>query len=299
MSEKKLIVIAGPTAVGKTAVSIELAKRIGTEIISCDSRQLYKEMPIGTAAPTVEEMQGVPHHFIGSHSVAEEVSAGDYERIALDRIALLFKSLDHLIVVGGSGLYLRALLHGFDNLPETSVSVREKVKAIYTDGGLDALQSLLAKLDPVYYEKVDRQNHARLMRALEVCLVSGKPYSSFLSGISRKRPFSVFKVFLNTDRSLLHQRINDRVDAMMAKGLPEEVKALTPFRHKAALQTVGYKELFGFFDGKIPLDKAVEDIKTNTRRYARRQITWFGREEHDLTADPLKEDVIGGILRLI
>lgn len=279
MPDKTLIVIAGPTAIGKTALSIAIAKEFNTSILSADSRQFFKETSIGTAKPTEEEMQNVPHYFIGSHSIFENYNVGKYETEAIALLEKLFETKDKLILVGGSGLYIDAICKGFDELPEADTEVRNNINSLLKTDGIEGLQNLLKQLDPDYYKKVDLQNPQRLSRALEVCLTTGKPYSTFREGVIKKRNFKIIKTGINTSRELLYERINTRVDEMMKKGLLEEVKGLQVHKQLNALQTVGYKELFDHLEKGTDLNSAVELIKQNTRNFAKRQLTWFRRDK--------------------
>jgi tRNA dimethylallyltransferase len=290
-TNKYLIVIAGPTAIGKTSLAIHLAEKFNTEILSADSRQFFKELSIGTAKPTLQEMNGFPHHFIDSHSISEQYNVGKYETEAIALLDRLFETRDTAILVGGSGLYIDAVCKGFDELPEADDAIREKIDLLLTDEGIEALQKMLAQLDPVYYKKVDLNNPQRLSRALEVCVATGKPYSSLREGKIKSRNFNIIKIGLNTDRVRLYQRINDRVDQMMHAGLLKEVKSLIAFKYTNALQTVGYKELFDHLDGKTDLQTAIELIKQNTRKFAKRQLTWFRRDNEVKWFEP--EDVDG------
>jgi len=282
--EKLLIVVAGPTAVGKTELCLQLAQELKTEIISADSRQLYREMNIGTAKPSAGELAAVNHYFINSHSVAEEYNAGDFEQDALKVINKIFAQHQAAILTGGSGLYIRAVTDGMDDMPEVKAGLRAQLQADLETKGLPFLLAQLQLLDPVYYHQVDRDNTQRIIRALEVCLSSGQPYSSFrvreLS--SPERPFRILKLCLNRDRNELYARIDERMDLMLRNGLLDEVKALYPYRHQNALQTVGYKELFEFLDGQNDWEEAVRLLKRNSRRYAKRQLTWF-RKDKDYT----------------
>jgi len=276
-SNKELIVIAGPTAVGKTSYAIELAQKYNTEILSADSRQFYRELQIGTAAPTKEELAAAPHHFIGNLSIHDYYNVSIYEQEALALIEQLFEKHDKLIVVGGSGLYIDALCYGIDELPDADESLRSEIKRRFAEEGIEYLQKEVERLDPEFYKIVDRNNHKRLQRALEVCLATGKTYSSQRSNKRKNRPFKIRKLVLNMDRQKLYERINKRVDLMMEQGLLDEVKSLLPYRDLNALKTVGYTELFRYIDGDISLEQAVTDIKTNSRRYSKRQVTWFKR----------------------
>lgn len=271
--------IVGPTGIGKTALSIELAKNLKTEIISCDSRQFYKELKIGTAAPSSEELSLVPHHFIGNLSIAQDYSVGDFEKDALRKINELFNKYDQLIMVGGSGLYEKAVNEGLDNFPDIDSKLRKDLMVEIQEKGLSYLQEELKKNDPEYYSQVDYNNPMRVMRALEIFRGTGKPYSSFRKNLVEKRNFTSVKIGLTASRDLIYDRINKRVDLMMEKGLLEEVISLQPYRHKNALQTVGYKELFDYLDGNSSLEFAIDEIKKNSRRYAKRQLTWYRRDE--------------------
>lgn len=276
--KKHLIIIAGPTAVGKTALAVDLARHFGCPVISADSRQFFKEMSIGTAKPTAEEMQNVPHEFVDHISIHESYNVGQYERDAIARIEALFRTHNELILVGGSGLYINAILNGVDAFEEIPAEIREQLQAAYAEKGITYLQDLLKEQDPAYYAQVDLNNPQRLMRALEVSLHSGKPYSSFRTKEKKERSFEAIPLLITTERGILYDRINRRVDAMMASGLLDEVKALYPHKQLNALNTVGYKELFDFLDGKISVEEAVAMIKQNTRRYAKRQLTWFNNQ---------------------
>ena len=274
-SDKVLIIITGPTAVGKTAFSIELAKYFQTEIISADSRQFYKEMKIGTAPPSSNELKEIKHHFIGNLSISDYYNVSRYEIDAVSRINELFGKYDKLIMVGGSGLYINAVIHGIDDLPDTDESTRNYLKSLYSSDGISSLRKLLKELDPEYYEQADLKNHMRLIRALEVCLSTGKKFSTLRKNEKKERKFKHIIIGLNRKREELFELINKRTEMMLAKGLVKEATELLPFRNYNALNTVGYKEIFEYLDGHILLEKAVEDIKTNTRRYAKRQLTWF------------------------
>ncbi len=279
MSSQNLIVIVGPTAVGKTALSIALAKNFACSIISADSRQFFKETNIGTAKPTLAEMQGIPHYFINSHSITDDYNVGKYETDAITLIEKLFQTNKKIILVGGSGLYVDAVCKGFDELPEAEVEIRIKINLLLKTEGIEGLQKLLRELDINYYNKVDLQNPQRLSRALEVCLTTGKPYSEFRKGEIKKRNFNIIKIGINISRDLLYERINQRVDEMMVNGLLDEVKLLLPYKNLNALQTVGYKELFDYFENNSELKSSIELIKQNTRKFAKRQLTWFHRDK--------------------
>lgn len=276
--EKFLITIVGPTAIGKTATSTALARFFNSEIISADARQFYKEMSIGTAVPSPSELDKVPHHFIHHISIEKDYSVGDYEIDAIHLIENKFKQKDKLFLVGGSGLYIDAVLKGLDDFPVIAPKVREELQKVFLENGISTLQKKLQQLDPGYYKVVDKNNAHRLIRALEVCIGSGKPYSSFLKKKSKNRNFNVLKIGLKADRELLYERINNRVDLMMEAGLLNEAKELYDRRHLNALQTVGYKELFSFLNEEISLEKAIEEIKKNSRRYAKRQLTWLRKD---------------------
>lgn len=292
MPTKSLIVLVGPTAIGKTAASIHIAEAFNCPIVSADSRQFFKEMSIGTAKPSAEEMQGIPHYFIDSHSITDEFNVGKYEVEAIALLDTLFKTNDTVILVGGSGLYIDAICKGFDELPEADAEVRTKINSLLEEKGIEALQELLKELDPEYYAKVDLQNPQRMSRALEVCLTTGEPYSALRKGKIKKRDFNIIKIGLNTEREILYERINKRVDIMMHQGLLEEVKKLLPQKHLNALQTVGYSELFDFIENKTDLNTAVDSIKQNTRKFAKRQLTWFRRDEEIKWFEPTETEKI-------
>jgi tRNA dimethylallyltransferase len=277
--QKYLITVIGPTAIGKTALAIEIAQHFKCGIISADSRQFFNEMSIGTAVPSKEELEASKHHFIQNISIFDEYTVGDFERDAITKLDELYITNDFAVMVGGSGLYIDAVLKGFDDFPDIDPSVRAELVANYEQQGLEYLQQELEKLDPVHYEKVAKENPQRLMRALEVSIGSGKPYSSFLNQKKNTRNFTPIVIGLEADRELMYNRINQRVDIMAANGLVEEAKALYPHKKLNALQTVGYRELFSYFDGDCTLDFALEEIKKNTRRFAKRQMTWFKRNE--------------------
>jgi tRNA dimethylallyltransferase len=289
---KTLIVVVGPTAIGKTALAIVLAKAYETEIISADSRQFFKEMHIGTAKPSMEELATAPHHFIDSHSIKTLFSTGDFEAQALQLMDKLFKKHNVLIMVGGSGLYIDAVCKGLDDLPEIDLNVRAVLNEKLAIEGIESIKKQLQELDPEYYEKVDQSNPQRMIRGLEVVLSTGKKLSSFLTAHKKERPFQIIKIGLNIDRALLYDRINHRVDLMMEVGLLEEAKSLLPYRKYNALNTVGYSELFDYFDSKTDLTSAVAMIKQNTRRFAKRQLTWFRRDENTAWFEPNQTDEI-------
>ena len=280
MKDKYLVVIAGPTASGKTAAAIKVAKALGTEIISADSRQFYKELPIGTAAPTPEEQSEVQHHMIHNLNVEDKYDVADYEQDVLDLLKKLFVNHDTVVLTGGSGLFIDAVCKGLDSIPDISEDVRNKVDELYKKGGLIALQNEVERLDPEYYNVVDKYNPRRLQRAVEVCYQTGLTYTSFRKNTVKQRDFKIIKVALLWERNELISRINLRVENMVKEGLLEEVKSMYPKRHLNSLNTVGYKELFEYFDGKVSLNEAIENIKINTRQYAKRQMTWL-RKNND------------------
>jgi len=274
---KYLITIVGPTAIGKTALGIELANHYNCEIISCDSRQFFKEMIIGTAVPSQIELAAVKHHFIHNKSIFDNYTVGDFEKDAIKKLDELFESSDFAVMVGGSGLYVDAVLKGFDDFPEIDVSVRDLVKSNYEKQGIIYLQQQLKQLDPGYFSVVAKENPQRMMRALEVCIGTEKPYSSFLNLKKNTRNFIPIIIGLEAERHIIYDRINQRVDIMMGQGLLEEAKTLYAHKELNALQTVGYRELFSYFDKEITFDFALNEIKKNTRRFSKRQLTWFKR----------------------
>jgi tRNA dimethylallyltransferase len=292
---KYLITIIGPTAIGKTSLSIALAQQFQCEIISCDSRQFFKEMRIGTAVPTDLELAAAPHHFIQNKSIFENYSVGDFEKEAIAKLNELFKTNDFAILVGGSGLYVDAILKGFDSFPDIDISVREEVNTKYEQHGISYLQDQLALLDSNYFKKISLenpqtlQNPQRMMRFVEVCIGTGKPYSSFLNQVRNNRNFTPIIIGLEAERSVMYDRINQRVDIMINDGLLAEAEQLYPHKELNALQTVGYRELFAHFDGESTLDFAIEEIKKNTRRFSKRQLTWFKRTENTQWFDYLTD----------
>lgn len=296
---KNLIVVAGPTAVGKTAAAIELAKHYNTVVVSADSRQFFREMSIGTAKPNAAELAQVKHYFIDSHSINEPFSVGDFEKQGLALLDELFKIHDHVILAGGSGLYIKAICEGFDDLPTADPNTREKLNQELEEKGLTHLQEKLKAVDPVYYAEVDLSNPQRIIRALEVFETSGKPISFYRQSTVNRRPFNIIKLALNLPREILYQRINDRVNIMMQQGLLAEVTALMPYRHLNALNTVGYSEIFDYFDGKLTLQKAIEMIQQNTRRFAKRQLTWFRKDTSFIWFDAGDPDVIAQMITQI
>jgi tRNA dimethylallyltransferase len=276
--KKKVIVIAGPTAVGKTAIGIAVARHFNTEIISADSRQCYQEMNIGVARPSADELAEVPHHFIASHSIHEKVTAATFEDYALAKAEEIFSRNDTVVMVGGTGLYIRAFLQGMDAIPEVPQEVRNQIMKAYQENGLTWLQERIKTLDPPFYQQGEIQNPHRIMRALEVVEATGHSILQFRTGVKKERPFEAVKIALDLPREQLYQRINHRVEVMMEEGLLEEVRSLLPYQHLNALQTVGYKELFDYFAGKLSLPEAVQAIQRNTRHYAKRQLTWFRKD---------------------
>lgn len=298
-NQKYLVVIAGPTGVGKTALAINLAKHFSTKILSADSRQFYKEMSIGTAKPTPNELAEAEHLFIDSLSIHDNYSIGDFERDAIKALNELFKDHQIVFLVGGSGLYINAVLYGVDEFENVSDATKEKVRKQYEEKGLTWLQEQIQTLDADYYNTVDINNPQRLQRALEVCLETGKPYSSFLSQNKKERNFEPIKILINTDREKLYERINKRVDNMISEGLVEEAKALYPNKNLNALNTVGYKELFSHFAGEIELQAAIDLIKQKTRNYAKRQLTWFNNQDTYETFAPDDADKIKAYIEII
>jgi tRNA dimethylallyltransferase len=285
--EKTLLAIGGPTAVGKSACSIRVARHFGTEIISADSRQIYRECSIGTAVPTLEELAAVPHHFIQCISLRESYNASMFEEQVLQRLGLLFKKHDLVLMTGRSGLYMDAVCRGIDLLPSADPLLRKQLQTRYESDGLGSLTDELKRIDPRSYERVDLKNHMRVLKALEVSIQTGRPYSDFLSASAKPRPFNILRVALDMDRESLYRRINERVDRMMEQGLLEEVENLREFREYTAMKTVGYRELFRYLDDETGLEEAVDLIKRNTRKFARKQITWFRKEDryHWITHD--------------
>ena len=281
MSSKQgtLIVVVGPTGSGKSALAVKLAQHYHAPVISTDSRQLYRGLAIGTAQPTADELAAAKHYFIADREVEDDFNCGKFEVEALELLERLFTENDYIVAVGGSGLYVQALCEGMDDLPEADPAIRDALKARLESEGLEALVAELRNLDPSYAEVVDRQNPARVMRALEVCIMTGRPYSEQRCGTHTERPFNIVKIGTDMPRDVLYDRINRRVDIMVSEGLVEEARAMYPKRHLNSLQTVGYREMFDYFDGKCSLEEAIELIKRNSRRYAKRQLTWFRRDE--------------------
>lgn len=288
---KTLLLILGPTGVGKTELSLRIAEHFGSPILSCDSRQVFRAIPIGTAAPTAEEQARVKHYFVATRELEEDYNAGQYERDAIALMEELFLTHDTLVMTGGSMLYADAVCYGLDDLPAVPEMIRRQVQQAYETQGLAWLQSEVQRLDPDYWNEVDRQNPARLIHCVELCLTTGKPYSSLRTATTKNRPFRILKIGLERPREELYDRINRRVEQMMADGLVEEAKAVYPLRHLNSLQTVGYRELFAHFDGEYDLARAIELIQQNSRHYAKRQMTWFRRDKtiHWLNANETYE----------
>ncbi|MBR4771301.1 MAG: tRNA (adenosine(37)-N6)-dimethylallyltransferase MiaA [Bacteroidales bacterium] len=275
---KKLTIVLGPTAVGKTDYAISLACSLGTEIVNCDSRQIFKEMNIGVARPSAEELARVKHHFIACRPVSEPYTAGQFELDALALLDELFKKYDTVVMAGGSGFYIDALCNGLDDFPAADPELREELTRRAREEGVESLRMDLKRLDPASYEAIDIANWQRVVRALEVTIATGRKFSDFKTATTKSRPFEIEKIGLRRDRDILYERINHRVDQMMEQGLLEEARSLLPMRDLPALNTVGYKELFSYFDGSCSLDEAVYAIKRNTRHYAKRQLTYWGRD---------------------
>lgn len=289
MSNKRLIVVAGPTAVGKTAECIRLAQMLNTEIVSADSRQFYKEMNIGVARPSESELATVPHHLIAHISVCRDYNVAMYEREALEVIEELFRRKDDIVLTGGSGLYVNAVCNGIDDIPDKDEGIRQELNDLFAEQGLEPLQRELQERDPEYWKIVDKQNHIRLIRALEVCRQTGRTFTSFRSQKKTQRNFDIVRIGIKRSRENLLERIYQRVDCMLEQGLIEEVKGLYEYKNLQALNAVGYKEIFDFLDGKTSLQEAVEQIKINTRRYAKRQMTWFCKDKEIQWLDAEKD----------
>ncbi|WP_114936371.1 tRNA (adenosine(37)-N6)-dimethylallyltransferase MiaA [Mucilaginibacter endophyticus] len=298
-SDKTLIVVAGPTAVGKTAAAIKLAQHFNTVVVSADSRQFFREMSIGTAKPDENELAAAKHYFINSHSISESFSVGDFEKQGLALLDEFFKTYDKIILAGGSGLYIKAICEGFDDLPVVDTTVREKLNLELEAKGIIVLQEKLKQVDPDYYNEVDLNNPQRIIRALEVFETSGKPFSSYRNATVNKRPFNIIKLMLDMPREKLYERINLRVDLMAKQGLVQEVQSLLPYRHLNALNTVGYSEIFDYFDGKTSLDEALLLIKQNTRRFAKRQLTWFRKDKDFIWFDAGAPNVVDQMIKTI
>ena len=282
-----LVVVLGPTGVGKSDISIQIAKHFQTEIISADSRQFFKEISIGTAVPDKKDLEEIPHHFIQNKSIHDYYNVSSFEVEALDLMENLFKKVNPLILVGGSMLYLDTICFGIDDIPTVDAKTRKLVNDWYEENGIDALKQRLLELDPEYYSIVDLNNHKRMLHAVEVCLISGRKYSSFRTNVAKQRPFNVIKIGINLeDRKILYERINQRVVSMIKSGLVEEAREVYPYRNLNSLNTVGYKELFSYFDGTCSLDEAIDMIQRNTRKYARKQLTWFRRDSQIVWFEP-------------
>ena len=292
MSTKTLIVVVGATGSGKTDLSLRLATHFAAPILSTDSRQVYRGIPIGTAQPTAEQLAAVEHHFIASHSLTDNFNCGEYETQALACLEALFRKHDVVVAVGGSGLYIQALCEGMDDLPQADEELRQSLMERLQGEGIESLLADLEHLDPEYYTPIDRQNPSRVLRAVEVCLQTGQPYSSLRTGERRKRDFRIVKVGIDWDREVLYDRINRRVDMMIDEGLEAEARSVYHLRQLNSLQTVGYREMFEYFDGKISREEAIELIKRNSRRYAKRQMTWFRRDSEIRWFSPEEADAM-------
>ena len=297
--QKYLIIVSGPTAIGKTALSLDIAKNYDAEIISCDSRQFYKEMSIGTAVPTKEELAEVKHHFIQNLSISDNYSVGQFERDALVKIKELHQSSNVVVMAGGSGLYIDAVCRGFDDFPTVPKEIRDELNTRCKTEGIEVLEKELQDVDPDYHKLVDKLNPHRIIRALEIYKTSGKTFTSFRIRQDQKRNFKTVKVILSREREVLYERINHRVDIMLEEGLLDEVKSVYPYKANNALQTVGYKELFAFLDGEISLEFAISEIKKNTRRYAKRQMTWFRRDPETVFFNPEEPETVFNYLNEI
>lgn len=290
--KKTLIVLVGPTASGKTELAIEIAQKFKTEIISADSRQFYKEISIGTAAPTKEELEQVYHHFVGNLSISDNYNVSQYENDVLRLLDEKWKKYDQMIMVGGSGLYINAVCRGIDELPDPDEILREELNSLFEKNGIEFLRGKLKTLDPAYYEVVDINNPKRLLRGIEVCMQTGNTYTSLRKNKPKRRSFRIIKVGLEMDRYILNERINRRTDEMIKKGWLEEAESVHPNKHLNALNTLGYKELFAYFEGEMSLDEAIVKIKTNTRRFAKRQMTWFKKDSEIQWFNPANKDRI-------
>ncbi len=288
----KLVVITGPTAVGKTALTLEIARHYGIPVINADSRQIYKELKIGTASPTTEQLRQAKHYFVASKSILDYYNASMYEQDVLSLLDHLFNSFPIQLLSGGSMMYIDAVCNGIDDVPTVREDVREEMKRRYEEEGLTSLCEDLKRLDPEHYEVVDRKNHRRVIHALEICYQTGKTYTSFRTKTKKERPFQIIKVGLNRERSELYNRINQRVDNMIDEGLVDEAQSVYQYKNTNALNTVGYKEIFDYIEGRWSLDEAVERIKGNTRRYARKQLTWYKRDEHVMWFHPNQQTEI-------
>ena len=287
-----LIILLGPTGVGKTELSLKIAEKSDSPILSCDSRQLYKNLTIGTAAPTKEQLTRVKHYFIGTLELTDYYSASKYEEDALQLLASLFNTHQNIVMTGGSMMYIDAIAKGIDEIPTVDEQLRQDLKELYQEHGLDPIREQLKLLDPEFYDIVDLKNHKRVIHALEICLMTGRPYSSLRTNTKKERPFNIIKIGLKRDREELYERINLRVDQMMNDGLLEEARKVYPYKELNSLNTVGYKELFNYFDGVWDLDFAIEKIKQNSRIYSRKQMTWFKRDEEIRWFHPEQEEEI-------
>lgn len=293
---KTLIIVVGPTGIGKTSLSIALASALQTEILSADSRQIYRELQIGTAVPDSQQLHTVKHNFIQTHSIHQHYNAGLFESEALQKIKMLFEKYEQLVMTGGSMLYIDVVCNGIDDLPEVDHEIRLQLEKRFKTEGLENLRTELKKIDPEYYAIADLRNSKRIIHALEIFYTTGKKYSAYRTNIKKERNFNILKIGLNTDRKKLHERINIRVDQMIADGLLEEARSVYPYKHLNSLNTVGYKEIFAYFDGEISEAAAIELIKRNTRRYARRQLTWFNR---DKTINWFEPDAVEEIIHFV
>ena len=292
ISPKTLIIIAGPTAVGKTDLCVKIAKLLDTEVVSADSRQFYRELAIGTAKPTIEEMAGVKHHFINSHSIRDYYSVGDFERDCLVVLEEIFQRKDVAILTGGSGMFIKMITDGIDEMPKADLDLRQNLAQRLNNEGLEVLADELKNLDPIYYQQVDIQNTQRVLRALEVCISSGKPFSSFRKNQKVERPFRMIKIALERPREELYARIDKRMDIMLANGLEDEAKSVIDFREHYALKTVGYREIYEHLDGEYDREEMIRLLKRNSRRYAKRQITWFKNQDEFHWFDAKNEEEI-------
>jgi len=296
---KTLVVLTGPTGVGKTELSLRLAEALGSPILSCDSRQIFREMSIGTAAPTPDQLKRVQHYFIASKSIHEPYSAAKYEMEALDLLESLFADHEAIVMTGGSMMYIDAVCKGIDDMPDVNPLIRQELAELFHSKGLEPILEELQRLDPVYYDQVDRKNPKRVMHGLELCRMTGLPYSSFRKDTAKVRPFRILKICLNRDRQELYDRIDARVDEMMLSGFEKEARGLYPFRSQNALNTVGYKELFEYFDGRLNLEQAVTAVKFNTHKYARKQLTWFRRDTDYHWLSAKESDILQKIVLLL
>jgi tRNA dimethylallyltransferase len=300
LKHKYLLAVIGPTGVGKTAFAVELARYFKTAVLSADSRQVYKELKIGTARPGEEEMKGITHFFSGHKSIAETYTTADFEKEALSILEDLYSYHDIVVLCGGTGLYIDALCNGLDELPSRDEEIRKNLQELFDQKGLEGLQERLKELDPVQFSASDIHNPQRMMRAIEVCMISGKPYSEAITGKKKERPFHIIKIGIDREREKLYARINERVDEMIAAGLIEEARSVLAHKTMNALQTLGYKELFDYFEGKTSLNEAIDLIKQHSRNYAKRQLTWFRRDVSVKWMDPLAiKDAIFYIEKII